>query len=100
MSIVTPWLKLYELTNEWLDKATKKGTWSKGDQEWYDATKRFNPFIDMYRDRYEREHYLRNNDLDYSDIRQPWNLPGGSDFGHVASYTLNYVSDNIRKLYR
>lgn len=100
MTIYSLYETIYRTTNNWLDKATKKGTWTKSDQEWFDATKRLNPFISMYEDRYNREKYLENNDLDYTDIVQPWNLPGGSDFGTIAGNTLNYVSDNIRRLYR
>lgn len=100
MTIFSLWNTWYRTTNEWLDKATKKHEWTKHDQEWYDATKEFNPFIDMYKDRYERETYIDRWDLDYSDITQPWNLPGGSDFGTVASKSLEFVSDNIKRLYR
>lgn len=102
MSILTPWINLYAYTNSWLDKATKKGTWTKADQEWYDATKRFNPFISMYKDRYERETYMNRHSVDYSDVVQPWNLPGGSDLGGISDMArrgLNFVSNNFDALY-
>lgn len=102
MTILNPWIRAYTYTNFWLDKATKKGTWTKHDQEWYDATKRINPFIGMYEDRYKREHYMDRNHIDYSDVTQPWNLPGGSDAGGVSRIVqrgMNFVSHNISSLY-
>lgn len=102
MTIYTIFNNLYTATNNWLDKATKKGTWTKADQEWYDATKRINPFIGMYEDRYKREQYMDRYNLDYSGVVQPWNLPGGSDLGGYSSMLrrgLNFVSHNYDSLY-
>lgn len=96
------WSYLRLNTYRWLDKATKHGTWSKMDQDIYDFSKYFNPYIEVYKNQYEREHYLDRYNIDYSQIKQPWNLPGGSEFnlyGKTVSKTLGFVSHNVESLY-
>lgn len=94
------WVKVN--TYAWLDKATKHGTWSKLDQDIYDFTERFNPFISQYKNEYERERYLDRYNIDYSEIKQPWNLPGGSSASTAAkllSRSVGMVSHNLSALY-
>lgn len=107
--IISPgmgWNNLKQLWNDtvsWLDKATKHGTWTENDQKLFDFSYGHNWMIDLYKGQYQREHYMRDNNLDWGDVTQPWNLPGSSGYsvaGNFTTYALHYVSDNIRKLYK
>lgn len=44
--------------------------------------------------------YMKNTGLDYSDIKYPSRVSGGSGYANVVTRGMNFVSDNIRRLYR
>lgn len=102
---MTVWGRLYGLakksTYDWLDKS-QRGEWSKQDQDFYDfisSAPGLNHFTKLYENEKTREWYMSRYGIDYSQVHQPWNLPGGSEVGSFHS-SLNYVSDNIKRLYR
>lgn len=44
--------------------------------------------------------YMRRYQLDYSDIHDPRKLRTSSTYGALAAATFNFVSDNVKRLYR
>lgn len=44
--------------------------------------------------------YLSNRNLQYSDIRYPSRTSGFSDVSYLANAGMNFVSDNVRRLYK
>ena len=44
--------------------------------------------------------YMKNTGLDYSDIKYPSRVTGGSGYANVVTRGMNFVSDNIRRLYK
>lgn len=93
-------------TEDWLN-----GSWSKEDQAAFDLLYDFNvmgirPFgsnFDRILDQKDWDFYSGRYDLTYSDIKDPRKFH--NSFGNatgmkqVGSY-LNYVSDNVKRLYR
>lgn len=87
---------------DWMDKS-QRGEWTKRDQDLYDFVSRtpgLNYFTELYKSEKEREWYMNRNQLDYSKIRQPWDLPGNSEAGIFGPATFDFISDNATRLFR
>lgn len=55
----------------------------------------FDYLLDVRADR----EYLNRNGLDYTDIHDPRKLRESSSGARMYGHTINFVSDNIKKLY-
>lgn len=75
------------------------GNWNKDNQRLFETMYSIKPFqlaMDWELDHRNEDYYMSHYNVDYSDVWDPRKMPGvGST---VAG--LNYVSDNIRRLYR
>lgn len=88
---------------DWLYGAANEGTWTKEDQDRFDTLYAFEPFktyFDYLLDKNIREKIFDLTGTDYSDIHDPRNVVGTGNAGRLAKWGLNFVSDNVKRLYR
>lgn len=88
---------------DWLYGKTDNGTWNKDDQALFDRLYGFEPFksyFDYKLDMRSRSDYMKNTGLTYGDTNDPRKWPGAGSYGRAYSATMNYVSDNFKRLYR
>lgn len=88
---------------EWLYKAADEGRWTKEDQERFDllyAHEPFKTYFDWILDARIREKIFNLTGTDYDDIRDPRNVVGAGNSGRLVRWGVNFVSDNVKRLYR
>lgn len=89
-----PYMMAFWDTESWLN-----GEWSKEDQDAFNFLYDFSLFrgkFDEILDAKSHAAYLRNNQLDYSDVYDPRKLKSVT----THSQAVNFVSRNIGRLYR
>lgn len=57
-------------------------------------------YMDYLLDRRSDEEYLNRYGMDYTDIHDPRKLKQVSSAAHALGFTMNFVSDNVTRLYR
>lgn len=88
---------------DWLYGAANEGKWTQADQERFDKLYAFEPFktyFDYLLDKNLREKIFELTGTQYSDIRDPRNVIGAGNSGRLMNWGLNFVSDNVKRLYR
>lgn len=92
-----------ETAQSWLYDKTDNGTWDADDQYAFDllyGTKYGKQYLDYMLDKRNRKDYMKNTGLDYGDTNDPRKWPGAGSNGQMFGATLNYVSDNVKRLYK
>lgn len=87
---------------EWLYGA-EEGNWTQADQERFDrlyALEPFKTYFDYLLDARIREKIFALTGTRYSDVTDPRNVYGAGDSGRLISTGVNFVSDNVRFLYK
>lgn len=87
---------------EWLYSAAE-GQWTQEDQDRFDmyyAMEPFKSYFDWVLDKQIREKVFNLYGIDYSDIHDPRNVIGAGNSGRALHNSLNFVSDNVRRLYK
>lgn len=88
--------------SRWLEKLYN-GTWSEDDQQLFEqryAIPGYQQYLDYLLDKHYREVTFDLYGITYNDIRDPRNVRGASSTSALVRYGLNFVSDNVRRLYR
>lgn len=79
------------------------GEWNEEKLRQYEIMARvpvLNDYMDYLLDRRADEEYLRRYGMDYSDIHDPRKLKQSSSGTHLVGSSLNFVSSNVKRLYR
>lgn len=85
--------------SEWL----YDDNWSKTKLQMYeliDSTRIGHAYMDYLLSRRSDEEYLDRYGMDYPDIHDPRKLSQTGAFSELAHVGLNFVSDNVKRLYR
>lgn len=88
--------------DDWFGK-TDSGSWNKDDQYIFDmlyGTQTFRKYFDYKLDMRTRKDYMKNTGLDYGDTNDPRKWPGAGSKGQLFGDVLNFVSDNVKRLYK
>lgn len=114
--------KLFDLPAQWIANASKKnkdpdnwsvednpisdwlyGPWNEEKYKQYVALTLvpiFNDYMDTLLDLRADKEYLNRYGMSYTDIHDPRKLRTGASGSKFVSSGMNFVSDNIKKLYR
>lgn len=80
------------------------GKWSKQKYDEYMVARSILPLYSAYADyqigQAQNDWYMDRYNLDWSDVTQPWNLPGQAKQEASVRHGINFVSDNIKRLYK
>lgn len=79
------------------------GNWTKEDQERFErmySIKGYKEYLDYLLDKEQRERIFNLYGIQYSDIRDPRNVKGAASTSRMYTAAYNFVSDNVKRLYR
>lgn len=80
------------------------GKWNEQKYNQYLIARSALPLYSAYADveigRKRNDWYFNRYGMNWDDVIQPWNLPGTNQVESGYRSTLNYVSDNIKRLYK
>lgn len=84
---------------EWLTN----GEWDEEKYTKYIFLKQL-PVIGQYMqfltDFYDDTSYMKNNQLTWDDLKRPWKLKSSNSGAAFIRSGLNFISDNVKRLYR
>lgn len=88
--------------SRWLYEGLE-GKWTQSDQDRFEkmySVDGMRQYLDYLLDRRTRENLFNLYGIQYSDIRDPRNVAGVRSTAAMNQFAINFVSDNIKRLYR